>query len=307
MIPGHIQYLLYRHDCVIVPGFGGFISQKRAAERTRKEILPPQRIISFNKKIITNDGLLSHRVATAEKITHEQALVKIQETVKEWNKILDDKKLLHLQGIGHFENSGNNRWVFHPGKGINFFTESFGLSPVKALPIMHIKRNHRALRYAAAAVFFLTAIGYGWYYRNYLEPLQRESLDALSSIVPFSFREEYKDYSNRNYREEEKRFSGTIIQQQPNIESAKETPVKEKSSIVSKNYYVIAGVFASEKRAKKLLGQLKKDHSLAQIFKENQRFFVAYGNYSTTEEAQAELNVISIPNPDDQPWIKISQ
>ncbi|WP_430537318.1 hypothetical protein [Bacteroidetes bacterium endosymbiont of Geopemphigus sp.] len=67
-----------------------------------------------------------------KKITHEQALIKIQETVKEWNKILDDKKLLYLQGIGHFENSGNNRWVFHPEKDINFPTESFRLSPVKA-------------------------------------------------------------------------------------------------------------------------------------------------------------------------------
>ncbi|WP_103327877.1 hypothetical protein [Bacteroidetes bacterium endosymbiont of Geopemphigus sp.] len=119
---------------------------------------------------------------------------------------------------------------------------------------MHIiKRNRRALRYAAA-VFFVTAISYGWYYKNYFEPLQKGSLNALSSIVPFSFHEEeeHEDYSNKNDIEEER-------------------------SIASKNYHVVSGVFASDKRVKKLIKHLKKDHLLSRIFKENERFFITYG------------------------------
>lgn len=307
----HIRYLLYRHNCVIVPDFGGFILQNQPVRRTTKKIFPFQKTVRFNKKLKINDGLLCHQIAVSENLTHEHALLKIQTIVNKWNTVLKEKKNLHLHGIGHFENTRESTWVFYSNKDVNFSTESFGLAPIQSIPLSIYKRE-RKWNYAAAAVFFLAAIAYGWYNRSYWEPLQRESLDALSSIIPFSFDQE----SKREPVENSNSSTKIPIKQQEDIEKAgaKSSKADEKTFLekepfvsLSKNYYVIAGVFQSEKRAKKLTERLKKDHLLAEVFKAKERFFVSYGTYPNYEKAQEELNKISPLTPDDQPWIKTSE
>ena len=57
----HIELLLLEHDCVIVPGLGGFIANHADARYTGDEehlFLPPYRTIGFNQQLQVNDGLL---------------------------------------------------------------------------------------------------------------------------------------------------------------------------------------------------------------------------------------------------------
>ena len=46
----HIETLLLENDCVIVPGFGGFVAHYSPATRVKEEniFLPPTRTIGFN-------------------------------------------------------------------------------------------------------------------------------------------------------------------------------------------------------------------------------------------------------------------
>ena len=46
----HIEYLLTEHDCVLVPGLGGFVLQYVPARFSegRKSIQPPGKQITFN-------------------------------------------------------------------------------------------------------------------------------------------------------------------------------------------------------------------------------------------------------------------
>ncbi len=55
-----ISELLYRHDCVIVPGFGGFVSRSHSAgfNKGNNLLFPPAKHILFNRNLIHNDGLL---------------------------------------------------------------------------------------------------------------------------------------------------------------------------------------------------------------------------------------------------------
>ena len=56
----HIELLLLEHDCVIVPGLGGFIANHTEARYTGDEehlFLPPYRTIGFNQQLQVNDGL----------------------------------------------------------------------------------------------------------------------------------------------------------------------------------------------------------------------------------------------------------
>lgn len=75
LLPLHIEYLLTRHDCVIVPGFGAFIATEREAciDLERGVIIPRLREISFNSSVVTDDGLLSHSIARREDIAYEKA------------------------------------------------------------------------------------------------------------------------------------------------------------------------------------------------------------------------------------------
>ncbi|MBK7666303.1 MAG: hypothetical protein IPJ32_02560 [Sphingobacteriaceae bacterium] len=56
-----ISELLYNHDYVVVPGFGGFVSRNQLSHYSvNKEVLnPPSKKILFNVQLKQNDGILA--------------------------------------------------------------------------------------------------------------------------------------------------------------------------------------------------------------------------------------------------------
>ena len=85
-IAKHITELLYHHDCVILPDFGGFISNYHSAkiDTHRKLIHPPTKNVLFNKHVKVNDGLLASKLVKEESISYERA---IKELTKFTNRI----------------------------------------------------------------------------------------------------------------------------------------------------------------------------------------------------------------------------
>ena len=55
-----IAELLYKHDCVIVPHFGGFVARNNASSFSKGNNLlyPASKHVLFNKNLTHNDGLL---------------------------------------------------------------------------------------------------------------------------------------------------------------------------------------------------------------------------------------------------------
>ena len=53
--------LLLRHNCVVVPSFGGFVAKQVSAVIDYKTgvMHPPKKSLLFNKQLINNDGLLA--------------------------------------------------------------------------------------------------------------------------------------------------------------------------------------------------------------------------------------------------------
>ncbi len=56
----HIEHLIFRNECVIVPGFGAFIAEKVPAYINKESgtFMPPSRRLSFNPRIDHTDGML---------------------------------------------------------------------------------------------------------------------------------------------------------------------------------------------------------------------------------------------------------
>ncbi len=71
-ISKHISELLYSYECVILPSFGGFISNYKSAllSADGRSIIPPTKAISFNKNLNKSDGLLINYVAEQNDITY---------------------------------------------------------------------------------------------------------------------------------------------------------------------------------------------------------------------------------------------
>ena len=73
LIEKHISDLLYRYQCVTVPGFGAFLTETVTAQVTvsSSSFFPPKKVISFNANVRNNDGLLANHVALQEKMSYD--------------------------------------------------------------------------------------------------------------------------------------------------------------------------------------------------------------------------------------------
>ena len=133
----YISDLLYRYNCVVVPGFGAFLTQKTTARinQDTNTFFAPSKTIAFNGQLISNDGLLVSYVAESEKISFEKALITIEEKVKTWKRVLAEESTLNLKNIGLLTMNEDAKILFHPASEPNYLTASFGLSNFHSLPV----------------------------------------------------------------------------------------------------------------------------------------------------------------------------
>lgn len=133
-----IHHLLYTHDCVVVPGFGGFLTHYRPArlDDQRKLVHPPAKDLSFNRHLVRQDGLLCDQFAKREGLDYRAAISAVDEEVGAWRKALDVKGRLEVGRIGTFFRDAESNLQFEPDKRVNFLKDAFGLRPVAANPVL---------------------------------------------------------------------------------------------------------------------------------------------------------------------------
>ena len=109
-ITRHIEYLISRHDCVVVPGWGAFIAQYQPAriDAASGLIVPPSRAISFNQSVMHNDGLLTSSIVRREKVSHEAALDAIKREVSMLRLQLDTNGEVAMGRLGMFSKDNSN-------------------------------------------------------------------------------------------------------------------------------------------------------------------------------------------------------
>ncbi|MFT6933757.1 MAG: hypothetical protein ACJAUQ_000134 [Maribacter sp.] len=137
VIEHYINELLYRYNCVAVPAFGAFLTQKTSARitDTTNTFFAPTKSIGFNQQLTSNDGLLVSHIAEAEKTSFETVLSSIEETAKQWKAQLATGEKLSLQHIGLLWTNAEGKIQFQPYLEVNYLTSSFGLAPFNAIPV----------------------------------------------------------------------------------------------------------------------------------------------------------------------------
>lgn len=290
----YIAQLLYRYQCVTVPGFGAFLTEIQPAQlvESTNTFYPPKKVISFNSHLKNNDGLLANHIAQAEKMPYENAVQNISKEVSLWKNALLNQQQITLNAVGNLQLNSEGAISFEPSSQVNFHTSSFGLnsfvSPlvqrevIEKMPeatisepiVMETTTSSRNsyLKYAAVFILALTAagsIGYKMY-----DTQVEEEIRLVQTEVQ-------KDVQNKI---QEATFF--IENPLPNVTLT----VKEEK----KAYHIVAGAFSSEANAEKQLVMLKAKGFNGKILERNKYGLVPvlYGSYATYAESQEALKVI---------------
>ena len=289
LLDKYISELLYRYQCVTVPGFGAFVSEIQSAQisGSASTFLPPSKVISFNSNIKNNDGLLANHVALQENISYESAVVKITSIVNSWLLTLENRDKLTLDKIGEIYVNGEHNWVFQPSNTVNYLISSFGLNSFVAPemkreillkqvevfeakePIIVASQKRSASSYLkyAAAITLLFGAGISAYKIQHDQQVASDTLAIKKEVQ--------KEVQNRIQQ-------ATFLIDNPI--TTVELAVKEEK----KPYHLIAGAFRSEKNAEKALQMLLEQGYKAHILEKNKQGLipVAYGSYATFEESE---------------------
>jgi len=136
-----LHRLLFDHDCVIVPGWGGFLAQYRPArlDANRQLIHPPGKEVGFNRHLLRNDGLLTDHIAQRDGIGFARANALIDKEVADWRDQLTRTGRLEVPRIGIFYRDHQQNLQFDPDDRANFLKEAFGLAPVSAIPVGRVQ------------------------------------------------------------------------------------------------------------------------------------------------------------------------
>jgi hypothetical protein len=139
MVEKHIKNLLYNHDCVIIPEFGGLITRYVPARinPVKHSLVPPSKKIAFNEKLILNDGLLISTIAFANSITNEEAKQLVTAFVHDARTRLNGENRFELADIGVFRYNTERRLEFEYTESENLLEASFGLPELIARPVRH--------------------------------------------------------------------------------------------------------------------------------------------------------------------------
>lgn len=148
MIWNSIKELLHKHDCVIVPGFGGFVCNLEAAriDQVSHLITPPGKRIVFNQNLRTNDGLLAQNLSEKLAITYSDALRAIADVVNQLRAHLEQLRQLDIEAFGSFRLNAEANYVFLPDRLNTYLYSSFGLMPLQAAPAGTLTRGTRQTR-----------------------------------------------------------------------------------------------------------------------------------------------------------------
>ena len=97
-----LPLLLHDHDCLVIPGLGGFVARPVAArfDEDKGEWIPPGRDVLFNPKLTVRDGLLEQEIRRATGCSNEAAAQWLANETTALHAALKEGNHVALNGLG---------------------------------------------------------------------------------------------------------------------------------------------------------------------------------------------------------------
>lgn len=300
----YISELLFLHDCVILPEFGGFVGNRISAKLNKATgaLSPPSKQILFNKNLSTNDGLLISHIANQEGISNEKAQEAVRGFANQLNNKLNTTKVVRIDKIGLFTLGKENNIIFIQDSATNYSLDTFGMKATynktverkteveqkvetTVKTIRTNSRNPRVMLRVAAIILPLIAL-------SYLSISQQEIINTIytqmATLNPFTSTEFIAPTLEINA---EKEVTPPVVIIEPITEEV-ESPV----ITTSPTYYIIAGAFAEQKNADKMIRKLSKWNYKPEIVEGGSLLRVSYNSFEYREAAIVALNKIREEN-----------
>lgn len=143
----HIETLLLENDCVIVPGFGGFVAHYSPATRVKEEniFLPPTRTIGFNPQLKLNDGVLVQSYMSAYDTSFADASRIVEKEVNEFIGLLHEEGKAHLDNIGEIQSNIYGNYEFVPYDYKITTPSLYGLDSFKIHELSALQQKEKVL------------------------------------------------------------------------------------------------------------------------------------------------------------------
>ena len=302
---GYIKELLLLNDCVVIPGFGGFVANYKSAGVHSSRFFPPSKSISFNRKLNFNDGLFINHISAKEAISYFTASKKINLLVQEMTYRLTDGEEIVIPGIGSLRYDDHENLLFVPEIEENLNVDSYGmpsfsyetlyakkhpLKPVgsqekkEAVQIIFQKRSLKKVMVALPLLFALAVSPL----KNNNEYLQASSIGNIGEMVT---------------------NEGAVHRQEGVKSPAREETTALKKEPEPHSYFVIGGSFRSIANAEAFIAQMKeKGYSHTQnlgIIKG--LHYIALNSFATFEEAKTAQDNFKQKTPGSGVWIYVKK
>jgi hypothetical protein len=143
----HIEYLMMRHDCVVVPGWGAFIANySPAAYREDGTGLfeRPRRSIGFSSSVDHNDGMLAQSLVRREGISYDAAMRHIADSVAAFRRQLDKGGEVSMGSVGYFRRVDGRYNEFVSAPHVQVRDRYFGLTDLDIKPVSVLEQEAEA-------------------------------------------------------------------------------------------------------------------------------------------------------------------
>ena len=300
----YISELLFLHDCVILPNFGGFVGNPQSAKlnKTTGMLSPPSKQILFNANLKTNDGLLITHISNQEGITQEVAKNEVENYATRIANKLTESKVLRIDKVGLFTLGKEGNIIFLQDSLNNYSLDSFGMKATHnksvvretiieekvAATIQTIRtqsNNPKTFLRAAAVIIPLIAL-------SYISITQQDKINTvytqMASLNPFE---------NSIIAEP---ITKVISEVEIEVEAAPIVEIIEEEVapiiIPKTTYYIIAGSFSEKKNANKMLAKLKKWDYNTELVPGGNLLRVSYNSFTNKADALIALHKIKQEN-----------
>ena len=144
------------HDCIIIPGFGGFVANQKPSflNPAHHIFSPPSKRIAFNSSLRIGDGLLANHISKTLNLTYREANEEIEKFVKNSLATLTNGERLVIDKIGTLFYDAEKNIQFVPDTAANYLKASFGLASIHSPAIKRdedVRRTMNVLKPGADA------------------------------------------------------------------------------------------------------------------------------------------------------------
>ena len=305
-ISKHISELLFLHDCVIIPEFGGFVGNNKSAvlNEISGRIFPPSKEILFNPNLKSNDGLLINKISVSEGISNIKATENINNYVSKIIQKLEKIGVFRIEDVGLLSLGKDGNILFLQDSHTNYNLDSFGLSAQKTKKTNHLEKKIEAI---TEPISFKKGRKKIWREIAILAPIV--GLSLISITQEDKIENMYTQISGL------KLFTNSETINKPQNEIKKDieiiiSPEENKNNqtddfheLIEKKYFLIAGSFNEEKNANNLVDQLRSENYNSEIIgkSENGLTRVSYDSFVNKNEALIALEKLKLKNKSS--WI----